>query len=136
MSYVYVVFYRPCQWWGWFIAGYQLLRGVKYWQLTHCEVMTQEGYYAYRIDSVLHGVMPSEMIPPSKHVRLAPSLRQARYSRSRIFHRRYGDFTPLSVFNGRHCVKYVRYILNLPAHSRLPGQLAYELEGIYDIYNS
>lgn len=134
MTYAYVVFYRPCQWWGWFIAVYQLLRGCKYWQLTHCEVMTDEGLYAYRIDGPEHGSKVASVPTPDKYVRI-PHLsgRFTRYKRSRKFYRRFGDFTPLSVVNGRHCVKYTSYLLEIPAVSRLPGALAYELEGIYDL---
>ena len=132
--YAYIVFYRPAQWWGWLIAGYQLLRGIRYWQLTHCEVMTEQGLFAYRLDSVEHGTITADIPMPDKCVRIPLGCdRLTLFARSRKFHRKFGDFTPLSVVNGNHCVKHTRYILNMSAVSRLPGALAHELEGIYEI---
>lgn len=130
-----VVFSKPCQWWGWLIASYQLMRGVKYWQLVHCEIMTDQGVYAYRINEVLHGYYPDNLITVDKMIDI-PDVSPGMLSRSRKFHRKWGDFSPLSVIAGRHCVKYTKYVLNIYCTSRLPGQLAYELEGVYDIQHS
>lgn len=131
----YVVFSRPCQWWGWIIASYQLLRGVRYWQLVHCEILTDEGVYAYRINEVMHCAY-SASIPLVELMIDIPNVSPGMLSRSRKFHRKWGDFSPFSVITGRHCVKYTKYVLNIYCTSRLPGDLAHELEGVYDIQHS
>ena len=135
MNITYVVFSKPSEWWGWVIASYQLLRGVKYWQLVHCEILTDEGVYAYRINEVLHSCFPTSMITVDKLIDI-PDVHPGMLLRSRKFHRKWGDFSPLSIITGRHCVKYTKYVLNIYSVSRLPGQLAYELEGVYDIQHS
>lgn len=131
----YVVFSKPCQWWGWAIASYQLLRGIKYWQLVHCEILTDEGVYAYRIDEVLHCIYPDSLSPMHLVIDI-PDVHPGMLLRSHKFHRKWGDFSPLSIITGRHCVKYTKYVLNVYCLARLPGQLAYELEGVYDIQHS
>jgi hypothetical protein len=126
---VLVAFYRPSTWWGWLIAGYQLMRGVKYWQLVHCEIMTPEGQYAYRINEVLHGSFDAHFEPVScvTTVPNAPS-EQYRLKASKFTHRLWGDFSPLSPFNGNHCVRYCKIVLGLKCRDNLPGQLCYYLE--------
>jgi hypothetical protein len=131
----YVVFSKPCQWWGWVIASYQLMRGVKYWQLVHCEILSDIGIYAYRINEVVH-CESSPTLPTVDKLIDIPDVVPGMLSRSRNFHRKWGDFSPLSIITGRHCVKYTKYVLNIYSSARLPGQLAYELEGIYDVQHS
>jgi hypothetical protein len=125
---VFILFYRPCTWWGWLIAAYQLLRGVKYWQLVHCEIMTDEGHYAYRINEVLHGSFMSEFQLPTKVVLMRAPMQTYRYTISKLVHRIWGDFSPLSPFNGNHCTRYCKLILCIETKANLPGELCYVLE--------
>jgi hypothetical protein len=111
------------------------MRGVKYWQLVHCEILTDNGVYAYRINEVLHCCYSDDLTTTDKLIDI-PDVHPGMLSRSRKFHRKWGDFSPLSIITGRHCVKYTKYVLNIYSSSRLPGELAYELEGIYDVQHS
>jgi hypothetical protein len=124
-----IAFFPPTTWWGWVICYYQWLRGVKFWQISHCEIMAVEGVYAYRITEVLHGV-PAPLDPPSgtRYVSTDPprtpdSLRV----RSRFIHRLWGDFSPLSPFNARHCVTYVKFVADIKSRTLLPGKLYEDL---------
>jgi hypothetical protein len=126
---ILVAFYRPTEWWGWGIAAYQLLRGVKYWQIVHVEILAPEGVYAYRINEVLHG--DAVCFHPAHTVVLYRSSTSAttRRALSNSIHRKWGDFSPLSLVNGNNCVRYCKVVLSISARTTLPGDLLYILEG-------
>lgn len=125
-SKVYIGFSSPVTWWGWVIAVYQLLRGVKFWQIVHCELITDEGVYAYRINEVLVG---KPIMPEFKRIVAMPTVRTkgSRKYVAHMLHRSWGDFTPLSIFNGNHCVRFTELVAGTNTRTRLPGKLMHEL---------
>ena len=116
-----VNFTRPTEWFGKAICIYQLLRGVKYWQFSHCNILTDEGAYAYNLDEEYTGEM-TEAIQFGTLVPAEVDLRTIR-ARHLTFLRVNGHFSPRSIVNSRHCVGHVKYCLNLPQAPNLPGQL-------------
>jgi hypothetical protein len=130
---VLVVFHRPSTWYGWAICMYQLMRGVKYWQVSHCEIYADEGVYAYRIDDVLHGRPEEPCYIDDKtilHYMVTHTTHGQRQSLSRMAHRLWGDFNPLSPLSGNHCVRYVKTVLQIRCKANLPGQLLMHLERV------
>lgn len=119
-----ICFSRPYRWWGWLIAYYQLMRGVKYWQVTHCEVLSEGGVFAYRINETLHGT-PAHF-PPGRTIAF-PIDYDILLIRSLGIHRLWGDFSPFSILNGRNCALYVCFLLNFRS-TYLPGQLLESLQ--------
>ena len=136
-STVHVGFSSPVTWWGWLIAVYQLLRGVKFWQIVHCELMTDEGVYAYRINEVAIARLE---IPDDgfRCVVRVPTIRTktSRKYVANMLHRSWGDFTPLSVLNGNHCVRFTELVAGTNTKARLPGQLMYELVTTHHAFKS
>ena len=136
-STVHVGFSSPVTWWGWLIAVYQLLRGVKFWQIVHCELLTDEGVYAYRINEVAIARldMPDDGFRCLVSVPTIRTEQRRRYI-ANMLHRSWGDFTPLSVLNGNHCVRFTELVAGSTTNARLPGQLMYELVTIHHAYKS
>ena len=124
-----VVFYRPNAWWGWLIAYYQLLMGVKYWQVTHVELLTVSGMYAYRIDKTIIAATDEEIYEHDYCIALVDHMGdKERYVRAFNLRRTWGDFSPLSPFNGNHCVRWVNHLIGFKFTINLPGQLLEALE--------
>lgn len=129
MRAVLVLFQKPTAWYGHLICLYQLLRGVKYWQVSHVELATEYGMYAYRINDVLIQA-DTELLGSCDVVQsFETDITEDMIShRSRYLKMKWGHFTPLSVLNGNHCVRFISYILRLDSKAKLPGDLLYELE--------
>lgn len=131
---VSVNFTRPHTWYGKLICLYQLISGVKFWQYSHCNILTDTGCYAYNIDEAYtNEPIPGEEIGTVLFIDVDLVKLDIRHA---LFIRCNGHFTPLSIINGRHCVGHVAYCLNLHDAPRLPGQLFdYILRGKYELYN-
>ena len=119
-------FTRPTRWWGWCIAYYQLLRGCKYWQFTHVNILTEVGAYAYNLDGeyiAYQLAFPDDfgtcIASPSQ---VADAVIKAR---ALGFVRRHGHFSPLGLLRGVHCTSFVLHCLRLrlPRSVRLPAHL-------------
>jgi hypothetical protein len=124
-----VAFFPPTTCWGWVICYYQWIKGVKFWQISHVEIMAPDGVYAYRITQVLHGVPTNETLPNDTRYISIPSQvsQQSLFKRSLFIHQLWGDFSPLSPFNSKHCVTYVKFVADIKSRTTLPGKLYEEL---------
>lgn len=125
---IIVAFYRPCSWWGWIIAYYQLLLRIKYWQVTHVELLTEEGLYAYRINKTIIASIEEDWYEPDYRVFLPDHGTNERMSTAWALRRAWGDFSPLSPFNGNHCVRWVNRLIGNKNIINLPGNLLMALE--------
>jgi hypothetical protein len=105
---------------GTLVKLYQLLRGVKHWQLCHVELLSSQGVLSYSVGGIqLSGEYQTEL---GVTVAVERGDEKRILMRARMWYDMHGDLGPCNLVRGRNCTTFVTHCLELPP-VYLPGLL-------------